>query len=261
MDTIKHEIVDDRIIYGNGTDKQSWLDWKNLSELPKLDISQWVSQYKRVVIVAPHPDDEILGCAGLLQQLATFNIEVLLLAVTNGTQSHPQSSRYSAQDLNHIRPQESLAALNVLGLGNRVQRIALNLEDGQVHAQQKLLYKALTTQISNEDLLICTYAKDGHPDHETTGHVVQSFADQQGLPCYQVLIWAWHWASPNDPRINWQQAWQLILTPAQLALKRQAIACFKSQTEADRSIGQPPILSASTIERILQPREVYLYAG
>ncbi|MBD0122789.1 PIG-L family deacetylase, partial [Acinetobacter baumannii] len=26
-------------------------------------------QSKRVVIVAPHPDDEVLGCGGLMQQL------------------------------------------------------------------------------------------------------------------------------------------------------------------------------------------------
>ena len=251
--------VEDRVIYGTGTSKQAWLDWQGLAQINDLALAHHFPADKRVVIIAPHPDDEILGCAGLIQQLDGLNRKVALIAVTNGTQSHPESSIYSPEQLETLRPQESLDAIKVLGLGQQVQRIALDIQDGNITLQQDKLYELLAAHIQPNDILVCTFAKDGHPDHEATGNTVQRFADAQQLPCYQVLIWAWHWASPNDRRIPWQQAFKLSLTSQELALKQQAIHCFKSQTEIDASTNQPPILPSTAIERILIPYEVYIH--
>lgn len=258
-DVLVDERVQDRVIYGAGTSKQTWLNWQGLHQLNDLDIAQRFPAQCRVVIIAPHPDDEILGCAGLMQQLHDLKRDTVLMAVTNGTQSHPNSSIYSLVQLNQIRPQESLQALKVLGVQQQVQRIALDIQDGNITLEQDRLYELLAVHIQPNDILVCTFAKDGHPDHEATGRTVQRFADDQQLDCYQVLVWAWHWASPNDARIDWQHALKLELNINQLALKKQAIDCFKSQIEIDSSTQQPPILASTTIERILMPYEVYLH--
>ncbi|RYY78210.1 MAG: PIG-L family deacetylase [Moraxellaceae bacterium] len=258
-DILVDERVQDRVIYGAGTSKQTWLNWPGLHQLSNLELAQHFHANQRVVIIAPHPDDEILGCAGLMQQLHELKRDMLLMAVTNGTQSHPESSIYSPVQLNHIRPQESLQALKVLGVQATVQRIALDIEDGTISLAQDKLYQLLGKHVQPNDILVCTFAKDGHPDHEATGNTVQRFANDQQLACYQVLIWAWHWASPNDGRIPWQQALKLELTAEQLALKKQAIDCFKSQIETDSSTQQQPILPSTAIERILMPYEVYLH--
>ena len=258
MDVIKHELVEDRLIYGDGTSYQEWRDWSGLESLKKLDVGSGFAEGGRVLIVAPHPDDEILGCAGLLQQLAELKRDIVLVAVTNGTQSHPESQLYSPNQLNTIRPAETHAALEVLAIDHAVKRIALNLMDGEITAQQDRLYQALRELIGPDDILVCTFDKDGHPDHEATGRVVQQLANEAHLICYQVLIWAWHWAVPDDRRIPWEKALKLELTPQQLQRKNKAISCFKSQLEIDTSTGQAPILSEQTIQRILLPCEVYI---
>ena len=139
-----------------------------------------------------------------------------------------------------------------------VQRIALNLPDGQIHLHREHLWQELDKLVKAEDILICSYAQDGHPDHEAVGKTVQAFALAHDMSYLHVLIWAWHWARPLDPRINWQKARAYNLTQAQLIKKRQAIMQFKSQIETDESTGNAAILSPAIIERLLMPWEVYL---
>lgn len=258
MELIKHDIVDDRVIMGTGTSIQAWQDWPGLQQLPPLDIKVSFPQQQRVCILAPHPDDEILGCGGLIQALVAQGNPVTLIAVTNGSASHPKSTQYSAQDLDHLRPLESQTALKYLKLHDHIQRIALNLPDGQVYQQQNALYLALGQVLKADDILVATFSQDGHPDHEGTGQVAKKFAQDHDLICYEVLIWAWHWAKPNDARIPWSRAQRLDLTPIQQQQKRGAIACFKTQLEADPSTLKPPILSTSAIDRVCSAWEVYL---
>lgn len=254
-----HPIVGDRVIEGAGTSPDTWQNWQGLHALPRLNIAKNCLPHQRVCVFAPHPDDEILGCGGMLQQLAANGNSILLVHVTNGTQSHPDSQIYPPQTLDVIRPQESLAALNVLGVASQVTSIFLDLPDGDVFARQEQFNKKLDIIIQPEDILVAPFIHDGHPDHEATGQVVAAFAKQHNLDCYQALIWAWHWAKPDDRRIPWHIAIRLDLTAEQLAHKAQAINCFASQITADESTGNPPILSAQTIARISQRWEVYLY--
>lgn len=254
-----HPIVGDRVIEGDGTSQDAWQNWQGLQALPRLNIAKRFLPHQRVCIFAPHPDDEILGCGGMLQQLAENGNPILLVHVTNGTQSHPDSQIYPPQTLDVIRPQESLAALEVLGITEQVSIISLELSDGDVFAEQDKFNEKLATVIQPDDILVTPFMHDGHPDHEATGQVVAAFAKQHNLDCYQVLIWAWHWAKPADDRIPWDSAIRLDLSAEQLARKTQAIDCFASQTTVDESTGNPPILSAQTIARISQLWEVYLY--
>ena len=42
----------------------------------------------RVLIVAPHPDDEVLGCAGLVQRLLSTGWQVDVVILSGGGRSH-----------------------------------------------------------------------------------------------------------------------------------------------------------------------------
>ena len=247
-----------RLIYGQGTSKQQWLAWTGLSELQPLEIESHFPKHSRVLILAPHPDDEILGCGGLLQKLSKLQRNIVLIAVTNGTKSHPDSTLYTEEQLNHIRPAESKAALDVLEIPN-IQRIALNLQDGAIASSHAEFYAKLEQLLEPNDILITTYEKDGHPDHEHSAYVVAQICKQYQLKYYQVLIWAWHWAAPNNAQIAWERAYRLDLSSSELELKHRAIQCFKSQLDRDSSTGQAPILSSAAVDRILMPYEVYIH--
>jgi len=80
---------------------------------------------ERIVIFAPHPDDEVLGCGGLIQQALTRGAEVHVALMTNGDGSElslifgeRELSRkpHAFIDLGRARQQESIAALASLGL-------------------------------------------------------------------------------------------------------------------------------------------------
>lgn len=157
------------------------------------------------------------------------------MAVSNGTQSHPHSTKYSPDQLNELRPQETFAALNSLGVSDHSERIALNLTDGQIHSQTHLLNQALSQIVQPEDILICSYAFDGHPDHEAVGKTVQAFAKVHQLVCVHVLIWAWHWAEPLDPRIDWSKAQAYALTENQLNKKFKQLCNLKHKLKPMRA--------------------------
>lgn len=259
MDIIRHEIVEDRVIQGQGTQVEEWCSCQILQQMPEFDIPGVIPADARVCIVAPHPDDEILGCGGLIQRLDKLGYQIVLFAVTNGTASHPGSSLYSPKELNQIRPAETRAALQALALKQNILRIALDIQDGQVAQQRDLLKQQLQSYLQPNDVLITTFVHDGHPDHEITGQMVQQLATELHLSCIQVLIWAWHWATPGDTRIPWAVAHQLKLSDEELQYKSRAARCFASQIELDPTIEQPPILPEQALQRILQPWEVYLY--
>jgi len=78
-----------------------------------------------VLIVAPHPDDEVLGCGGLIQQALANGARVHVALMTNGDASElavllgekELPWRPSSMiDLGLARQQESLKALSALGL-------------------------------------------------------------------------------------------------------------------------------------------------
>lgn len=255
----EHPLVGSRLIYGEGTPAHTWQQWQGLSALPSIHLASQFPKSQRVCIFAPHPDDEILGCAGLMQQLVAQGNAVLLVSVTNGTKSHPNSNQYSEASLNVIRPQETQTALTALGIADKVEQCYLAIPDGEVTEYQDTLAQQLSEFLTDGDILVPTFRLDGHPDHESVGKVVQNYAKSHPLTCYQVLIWALHWAMPDDERINWQQVLRLDLTEQQLAKKRQAIACFTSQILPDPSTGQPPVLPPYAIERATQGWELFIH--
>lgn len=82
-------------------------------------------RHDTILIVAPHPDDEVLGCSGLIQQALANGAQVHVVLLTNGDASElavlfgekefPWKPA-SMIDLGRRRQQESLRALSSLGL-------------------------------------------------------------------------------------------------------------------------------------------------
>ncbi|NHB58984.1 PIG-L family deacetylase [Acinetobacter sp. 194] len=254
---LAHYEIGHRLLYGTGTEKETWLNWQGIRTLTKINLDEDFPEHQRILILAPHPDDEILGCAGLMQQLNALGREMIVIAITNGTASHPNSTQFSPEQLNTIRPQESIAALHILNLGH-VSRIELNLPDGQISQNMHILVDQLKTLIQAQDILISTHEQDGHPDHELSAYAIKLVAQHFHLKHFQVFIWTWHWAKPNQADIDWTKAKRLDLSQAQIDLKERAIRCFKTQTQVDVSTGNPPILPEYAIQRILMPYEVYI---
>ncbi|MDH4572524.1 PIG-L deacetylase family protein [Salinicola acroporae] len=248
-------IADDRQIVGAGTPLAEWRQWPGLSALPAIDAGTLVLAGARAVVVAPHPDDEILGCGALLQQWSALDRELLIVSVTEGTGSHPGSSAWPPERLGQLRPEESRRALSRLGLEG-VDVIRLHLTDTRVGEESHELAYRLHRLLRPNDVLVTTWRGDGHPDHEATGRVCAQLADDRGLALIELPIWMWHWAEPGDRRVPWHRARRVAVDDDQLARKRAAMTEHASQCEPDPSMGRPAVLSLPTLARLMQDHEM-----
>jgi LmbE family N-acetylglucosaminyl deacetylase len=215
-----------------------------------LTLDALVPHGHRAVIVAPHPDDEVLGMAGLMMQAQAQGRALLLVAVTDGTASHPDSALWPPTRLAMVRPRETAHALRELGVSPHVLRT--QLPDGAVREQCDALRGRLCETLHGNDVVITTWRHDAHPDHEAVGAACAAAAHHCGARCVEVPIWGWRRLAHHAG------ARCLPLDGAMLARKHRAIRAFVSQLMGDASTGRGPILPASALQGWLRPFEVYL---
>ncbi|MDQ3545581.1 MAG: PIG-L family deacetylase [Verrucomicrobiota bacterium] len=188
------------------------------------------------IAIAPHPDDESLGCGGLLALLAAFGNAAHVLVMTDGSRSHPNSPSYPAARLAALREQETLAALEVLGLPASTARF-LRYPDCGLPAAGTVAFGEAATQLREmlvartPDTLLVPWRRDPHCDHEATWRLLREAS--AGMPSpprwLEYPIWAWTQAeSKAAPQTNDGHAWRLDISPV-LARKERAIARHRSQ--------------------------------
>ncbi|PHN51541.1 PIG-L deacetylase family protein [Pseudomonas syringae] len=242
---------------GQGTSLAAWNASTRLRGLPVITADLLVPTNCRAVIIAPHPDDEVLACGGLMSQLAQLERSLLLISVTDGTASHPGSTLWPVERLCEARPKESAEALNRLGIpAERLEWLRCGLQDGAVADAEDQLVAFLEQHLGPADVVFATWAEDGHSDHEAVGRASAKACMTTGAQFHEVPFWAWHWADPEDQRLPWDRARKLLLDPVTLAHKRNAAQAFTSQLQGDPAIGLSPVLPDAVLERLLQPFEV-----
>lgn len=243
------------LIQGSGT---PWADWQystRLAHTPWISGGQLCPEGCRLVVVAPHPDDEILTSGGLLSTFRGREHDVLMISVTDGEASHPDSRHWSKQRLREQRPQESRDALQRLGLDvDAIGWQRLGLKDSAVARDETVLVNQLCQLLTPTDRLLTTWRGDGHCDHEAAGRACAEAAQECRVQLLEVPVWAWHWATPEDPRLPWSRARRLELDEDSQRRKRHAIAAHVSQVQGDA--GQPPVLSPVILQCLLQPFEL-----
>ncbi len=204
----------------------------------------------RIVVVAPHPDDETLGCGGILSMLAAAGREIVLVAVTDGEACYPAASNSRKRIIAIRRRYESQFALLRLGI-NSARHVRLGIADGAIDAHRERLASSLGAILRDGDSVITTWRGDGHPDHEATGAIAAQCAAASGAILREVPIWMWSWARPLDSRVPWQRARRLVLAADAQRRKRHAVAAYGSQLRAPDDIGGDPILADTMLQRWL----------
>ena len=241
-----------RRIGGHGTDEPTWRASAEVGDLPETDVSDWAERYRRIWLVAPHPDDEILGLGGSLSRLSSLHADLAIVSVTDGEASHRDSSVWPADRLARVRPAEMRRGLDALAVAADVVR--LGLPDGRVAAHRKALLQALVERVADDDLILATCRFDGHPDHEACGEVAVMAGEMTGAAVFEYPVWMWHWATPGETIIPWKRARRLALAPETLARKRDAIGQFESQITDDGPA--EAVLPPHVLPRFLRPFEV-----
>ena len=174
---------------------------------------------RRVLVVAPHPDDEILGCGGMLAHHAERGDEIRVVVLTDGVAGDPAG--HSDADLAEQRRAESRAAGAVLGVAD--YRFA-GAADGSLAADAGLV-ACLVEELDDygPTLIYGPSPQEMHPDHRAAARALmaaclRSAAGEGEVP--RLLLYG----------INGQvTANALYDTTAVFERKSEAIRCFTSQ--------------------------------
>ena len=92
----------------------------------RLRSQRFVVEGARVVslVVAPHPDDEALGCGALIQARRALGLPVYILYITDGSGSHPGHPCVSPAQLAERRQNEARSAMRLLGVPDKCLHFA-----------------------------------------------------------------------------------------------------------------------------------------
>jgi LmbE family N-acetylglucosaminyl deacetylase len=200
-----------------------------------------------IVIVSPHPDDEVLGAGGLIRCAAHAEHEVTILSVTDGEAAYPDW-----EGLDRIRRREVRDALSVL-VPRTVATRHLSIPDGKVHENRASLFDAIDRRLSGNTVLVAPFERDGHPDHDATGEVCCDIARLRNVTLWRYPIWAWHHGSPEH--FAGQTLGRFMLDETAREAKTLAMSCFASQL---RPLGREPIVPSHVLQYFTRPYEVFL---
>ncbi|MEH3145915.1 MAG: PIG-L family deacetylase [Methylobacterium frigidaeris] len=234
--------------------------------LPFRDLRDLVGE-GGLVVVAPHPDDESLGCGGLIAEARARGVSVRLVVVSDGVGSHPNSPSYPPERLRDLREAETLAAARALGLDAGHVRF-LRLPDRFVpragpEAEAAAEAIAAAARDCGATSLFVTWAHDPHCDHEASAalaRMARARLSHAGLGPVRLHAYpVWGWALPPEIEVGPAPRGARLAIAARLAAKRAAVAAHRSQT-TDLIADDPDgfRLEPAMLDRFARPFEIFL---
>jgi LmbE family N-acetylglucosaminyl deacetylase len=190
-----------------------------------------VSGGRRILILAPHPDDETVGCAIAAQRARSAGAAVFVLTLTTGVP--PKAALYpwrrGAYAARVARRRAEAAAatglLRIVPIG--CTEFPSRTLKSEAAAALRLIAAAVAAHGVDE---IWTPAwEGGHQDHDVTNFLAASFADRLQVTEfaeYNFAGGAVH--SQSFPHRTGAEE-LIVLTPAEAALKARALALYRSE--------------------------------
>jgi LmbE family N-acetylglucosaminyl deacetylase len=184
-----------------------------------------------VLILAPHPDDESLGCGGLIAACCEAGRPPFVLFLTDGVGSHPRSLSHPPTRLRETREVEARRAMAALGLGT--DRFAfLGLPDTAAPHDGVGFDRAVDSIVRHARAAGCTtiaapWQHDPHCDHLAAHRMANTAAAASGLRHIAYPVWGW--TLPAEERLDAVVAGGRLHIAPYLPAKRRAIAAHESQ--------------------------------
>lgn len=245
----------------SGVDRASFLDG-----MARIIDPDDLATIGNALVIAPHPDDESLGCGGTIALLRERGFVVHVLFVSDGTLSHPNSPTYPADRLRQLRESEALAALHILNVPPqnatfmRQKDRQVATPDSPTFADAVAFVRELLVTINPTTVLV-PWRRDPHPDHRASWQ--QLDAALQQLPTrprvLEYLIWLWELGNEADmPICDEMTVWRVPIGSV-MVQRNRAIAAHQSQVT--HLIDDDPTafyLSPELLAHFDIPRELFL---
>jgi len=234
---------------------------KRVKELPEVNLAKLIKD-RPLLIVAPHPDDESLGCGGLIIKAVELGAKVHIAVVTDGAKSHPGSRTHPQDRLRSLRRSETVEAAAVLGVPAG-QVSFLDVPDGHAPHSGKGargigLALASLARDTAAKMMFTSWDYDPHPDHVATSKYAGMAAQELGVPLLSYPVWAWT-LPPNILVPNLRLRGFSLNIERNMATKRAAVLKHRSQTSS--MIADDPtgfMLSDEHLKAMITAREFFI---
>lgn len=242
-------------IEGQGTLESAWERCAWLEALPSVEADTVLLGARRLLVVSPHPDDEVLGCGGLMQAAAAQGCAVR--GVGDGRRGVlSRSPTLDAGAPARCATPRAGPAMQALGM-DATHVTSLGLPDGKVARYEADLALYLSTRLSP---VTSCWRRGCTMRIRTTRRRGGLRGRQQPAaasdPCSIPSGLAWlDAAAAAGP---WTNAQRIALCPAARARKQQAMAAFATQTGEAEALGREPILPEHVLARFRRGFEVLI---
>ena len=185
----------------------------------------------RVAVLAPHPDDEVLGCSSVLVEH-----DVTVIHVTDGVP--PNVTGNDATALRAAREQEARDACKELGA--RVERfVTLDVHDQELWSQTGVVAGDLAQLLPglSVEAVFAPAFQSGHPDHD--GLYVAAQLARRALSTLPEIDWRCYALYALDDRGRPGYGWlhsglfprvdERVFSSEELERKARALRCFGTQ--------------------------------
>jgi len=222
-----------------------------------------------VLVLAPHADDESLGCGGVIAALREHNLPVHVWLISDGTMSHPNSLDYPADRREALREAEFRQACLQLGVPND-NLLCFRLPDTQVPLPGAPGFREAVAQLAepfrelNPGTIFTPWRRDPHCDHQATTALIRAVVSQTVWPgtLYEYPIWLYELATKGDaPHPGEVEVLTFQLTEELLQKKEKAIK--NHATQLGQIIHDDPtafFLHPEVLAHFLTPTEYYYHA-
>jgi LmbE family N-acetylglucosaminyl deacetylase len=222
-------------------------------------------QHKRILVFAPHPDDETFGPGGTIAKKISEGYEVLIVIMTDGRYAFLKVLNIEVgptpEELKQIRKEEVKKATSLLGV-QESNIIFLDFEDGTLKNNEKKAEEEVT-EILNQNHpceVYVTYKNDFHSDHQAAYRIIKNSIRKLGISplIYQYSIWRKYGriAPIIDALLNLINQRMLRVDISEfLSIKKEALNEFKSELTIMSSKQRKPIMDHAN--RFLGSRETF----
>lgn len=145
------------------------------------------------VVLAPHYDDETLGCGGTILLKRRHGAAVSLVFMTDGSTSHAAMTR--PEVLARVRRREGREAARRLGIPPG-DVTCLEYPDGRLHEFTEAAAEQVAELLRDvrPAAIYAPWRSDGHPDHDATFAIAVRARELAGIDAatWEYPVWAWN---------------------------------------------------------------------
>jgi len=230
--------------------------------LPVADLDQ-IFGTGGIVVVAPHPDDETLGCGGLIALASQLGRNIQVVVISDGVGSHPNSRLYPPDKLRDLREGETRAALSALGaVGENLTFLRLPDRFVPSHGPDARRAAATIANVAcaiDATALAVTWPHDPHCDHLAAWHLVRQACLRLHGGIRLLTYPIWGHTLPPDTTFDRAPIGHRLDVSSVVDSKRKAIRAHVSQVSmliADDAEGF--VLMPDMLARFERPYELFL---